>query len=84
MAEARESGVHFIAGGHYATETFGIRRLGELRGRADSASSTIRRGSEPDLSPQIAETCFAVRNNRYPQGYALQSDEEDVDTWRST
>jgi dinuclear metal center YbgI/SA1388 family protein len=30
MAEARENAVHFIAGGHYATETFGIRRLGEL------------------------------------------------------
>ena len=30
MAEAREDGVHFIAGGHYATETFGVRRLGEL------------------------------------------------------
>jgi dinuclear metal center YbgI/SA1388 family protein len=30
MAEARENGVHFIAGGHYATETFGVRRLGEL------------------------------------------------------
>ena len=30
MADARENGVHFIAGGHYATETFGIRRLGEL------------------------------------------------------
>ena len=30
MATARESGVHFIAGGHYATERFGIRRLGEL------------------------------------------------------
>jgi dinuclear metal center YbgI/SA1388 family protein len=32
MAEAREAGVHFIAGGHYATETFGVRRLGELIG----------------------------------------------------
>jgi dinuclear metal center YbgI/SA1388 family protein len=30
MADARESGVHFIAGGHYATERLGIRRLGEL------------------------------------------------------
>jgi len=30
MAQARENGVHFIAAGHYATETFGIRRLGEL------------------------------------------------------
>jgi dinuclear metal center YbgI/SA1388 family protein len=30
MAQAREAGVHFIAAGHYATETFGVRRLGEL------------------------------------------------------
>jgi dinuclear metal center YbgI/SA1388 family protein len=30
MAEARENGIHFVAAGHYATETFGIRRLGEL------------------------------------------------------
>jgi putative NIF3 family GTP cyclohydrolase 1 type 2 len=30
MAHAREAGVHFIAAGHYATETFGVRNLGEL------------------------------------------------------
>jgi dinuclear metal center YbgI/SA1388 family protein len=30
MADARENEVHFIAGGHYATERLGIRRLGEL------------------------------------------------------
>ena len=30
MADAREAGVNFIAGGHYATETFGVRRLGDL------------------------------------------------------
>jgi dinuclear metal center YbgI/SA1388 family protein len=30
MAEAREAGTHFVAAGHYATETFGVRRLGEL------------------------------------------------------
>ena len=29
MAQAREWGLHLIAAGHYATETFGIRRLGE-------------------------------------------------------
>jgi dinuclear metal center YbgI/SA1388 family protein len=29
MGQAREAGVHFIAAGHYATETFGVRRLGE-------------------------------------------------------
>ncbi len=30
MADAREGGIHFIAAGHYATETFGVRRLGEI------------------------------------------------------
>lgn len=29
MTEAREGGIHFLAAGHYATETFGVRRLGE-------------------------------------------------------
>jgi dinuclear metal center YbgI/SA1388 family protein len=30
MGEARESAVHYVAAGHYATETFGVKRLGEL------------------------------------------------------
>lgn len=30
MGEADELGLHFVAAGHYATETHGIRRLGEL------------------------------------------------------
>ena len=30
MSLAREAGIHFIAAGHYATETFGVRALGEL------------------------------------------------------
>jgi dinuclear metal center YbgI/SA1388 family protein len=29
MADAQEGAIHFIAAGHYATETFGVRRLGE-------------------------------------------------------
>jgi dinuclear metal center YbgI/SA1388 family protein len=29
MAAAREAGLHFLAAGHYATETFGVRALGE-------------------------------------------------------
>lgn len=33
MASARELGIHFLAAGHYATETFGVRRLGELLAR---------------------------------------------------
>jgi len=30
MTHAQEEAIHFIAAGHYATETFGVRRLGEL------------------------------------------------------
>lgn len=30
MNTAREAGIHYLAAGHYATETFGVRRLGEL------------------------------------------------------
>ena len=30
MADAREGSLHFIAAGHYATETFGVSRLGDL------------------------------------------------------
>lgn len=33
MAQAREASVHFIAAGHYATETFGVCALGELVAR---------------------------------------------------
>jgi dinuclear metal center YbgI/SA1388 family protein len=30
LADSRERGITFIAGGHWATETFGVRRLGDL------------------------------------------------------
>lgn len=30
MADAHEAGLHYVAAGHYATETFGVRRLGDL------------------------------------------------------
>jgi dinuclear metal center YbgI/SA1388 family protein len=29
MTQAREAHIHFVAAGHYATETFGVKRLGE-------------------------------------------------------
>jgi dinuclear metal center YbgI/SA1388 family protein len=29
LAQAREAGIHFLAAGHYATETFGVRALGD-------------------------------------------------------
>ncbi len=41
MADAREGGVHFIAGGHYASETFGVRRLGELLAEKFGLSHTF-------------------------------------------
>jgi dinuclear metal center YbgI/SA1388 family protein len=41
MGEAREYGVHFLAGGHYATETFGIRRLGEVVAERFSVEHTF-------------------------------------------
>ena len=40
MARAREAGVHFLAAGHYATETFGVRRAGRARWPSASASAT--------------------------------------------
>lgn len=33
MNDAREAGIHFFAAGHYATETFGVRALGERLAR---------------------------------------------------
>lgn len=30
MTEVSEAGIHFIAAGHYASETFGIKALGDL------------------------------------------------------
>jgi dinuclear metal center YbgI/SA1388 family protein len=30
MAQAREAGIHFVAAGHYATEVFGVRAVGDL------------------------------------------------------
>ena len=30
MTHAQEEAIHYLAAGHYATETFGVRRLGEL------------------------------------------------------
>jgi dinuclear metal center YbgI/SA1388 family protein len=33
MADSRERGITFVAGGHYATETFGVRALGDLLAR---------------------------------------------------
>ena len=41
LADAREGGIHFLAGGHYASETFGVRRLGELLAEKFGVSHTF-------------------------------------------
>jgi dinuclear metal center YbgI/SA1388 family protein len=46
MAVAREGGIHYLAGGHYATETLGIRRLGGLL--ADRHGITHRFIADPN------------------------------------
>jgi hypothetical protein len=38
----------------------------------------------PPVGRILRESGCADRHNRYPQVHALQSDEEDVSTWRST
>ena len=38
MNDAREAGIHFLAAGHYATETFGVRAPRRPARRASSAS----------------------------------------------
>jgi dinuclear metal center YbgI/SA1388 family protein len=41
MADAREGGIHFVAGGHYASETFGVRKLGDLLAEKFNVSHTF-------------------------------------------
>lgn len=41
MAQAREAGIHFIAAGHYATETLGIRHVGERLAAAHGLEHTF-------------------------------------------
>ena len=49
MADAREAGIHFIAAGHYATETFGVRALGDWLARALRRRARLGRHPEPGL-----------------------------------
>ncbi|HEY5287653.1 MAG TPA: Nif3-like dinuclear metal center hexameric protein [Solirubrobacteraceae bacterium] len=41
MSEAREGAIHFIAAGHYATETFGVKALGERLGERFALEHTF-------------------------------------------
>lgn len=41
MTQAREAGIHFAAAGHYATETFGVQRLGDLLSQQFGVETTF-------------------------------------------
>ena len=49
-AEAAEHRVHFVAAGHYATETFGVRALGELLADRFGVAAHLRRSAESGLA----------------------------------
>ena len=64
MAQAREAGVHLIAAGHYATETFGVRRLGEHLAERFGAAPRVPRRAQP--------ACRASRERAASQSRARQ------------
>ena len=76
MADARENGVHFIAGGHYATERFGIRRLGELVAERFGVEHQFRGDPEPDLTA-CADALASDRATDTLRSTSLRSDEEE-------
>ena len=56
MARAREAGVHFLAAGHYATETFGVRAWASAWPSASASatsSSTCRTRSSGPPTPFV-------------------------------
>ena len=59
MADAREAGIHFIAAGHYATETFGVRRLGDLL--AAEFGVRTRMGGHPESG--VMRICGTFRSD---------------------
>ena len=54
MASAREAGVHLIAAGHYATETFGVRRLGEHLAERFGLQPRVPGRAQPRVRPPRA------------------------------
>ena len=65
VADAREASMHFVAAGHYATETFGIRRLGEVIASLRHRSPLHRRCPNPIRAATTPAWPF-VRNLQDP------------------
>ena len=88
MADAREGGVHFIAAGHYATETFGIRRLGELVARAIRRAARVHRYPEPRMRSRSSRTfgrLLVDTSGRSDKTPSLLSDSDiGVCKWQTT
>ena len=59
MARAREAEVHFLAAGDYATETFGVRALGERLAERFGVRHVFVDVPNPDL-----EVALPVRPHR--------------------
>jgi hypothetical protein len=73
MAEAREARVHFIAGGHYATETFGARRLGELVAERFAVEHRFNDVPNPICPRSLRVFRCAVATSQYPHRYARKA-----------
>ena len=71
MADAREAGVHFIAAGHWASETFGIRRLGDLLAEAFRRRARVRRRPESGLKTACRATSGASERSISAQFRAI-------------
>ena len=50
MMAARELGIHFIAGGHYATERLGVQALSRAARRGVRPRLALHRADEPGLT----------------------------------
>ena len=61
MARAQEGGLHFLAAGHYATETFGVQALGDELAAALRRPPRVRRRAEPDLGTERGPPLHIVR-----------------------
>ena len=79
MADARENGVHFIAGGHYATERSAVRRLGELVAERFGVEHRF-----VDIPNPIWWSPASDRPARYPPEYVPQKRRRGEGIWRST
>jgi putative NIF3 family GTP cyclohydrolase 1 type 2 len=64
-AIARESGIHFLAGGHHATETFGVAALGEHLATRFGVEHSDIANRQPGLTKSSENRLVSVLVTRY-------------------